>query len=193
MSRTTKNSNNEVKALRITSGTAKNKRLKVPNFENFRAVQEIAKLAIFSILAEKVIDARCLDLFAGSGNLGLEALSRGASWCDFIDEHYDSIAAIRANIEFCGFNDKAADFRQEAVKFVGNTNNKYDIVFLDPFYEDISHVFLMENLEQVLNDEGIIVFLHGANLDMEKTLKKTALKEIDVRKFGASIVSFINK
>ena len=84
--------------LRITSGTAKNKKIRVPKIQEFQAVQEVAKLAIFSMLGEKVVDATCLDLFAGSGNMGIEALSRGAKWCDFVDKNRKSTDVIKENL-----------------------------------------------------------------------------------------------
>jgi len=83
------------KEIRIITGTAKNRKLKAPNIEDFRAVQEIAKSSLFSILGEKIKNAVCLDLFSGSGNLGIEALSRGAKRCDFVDENPKCASVIR--------------------------------------------------------------------------------------------------
>ncbi len=179
--------------IRITTGTAKNKRLKAPTVEGFRAVQEVAKSSVFSIIGGDIIDAVCLDLFAGSGNMGLEALSRGAAWCDFIDEDYSSIGAIRENVENCGFVEKSEIVRSLAVKFAGNTDKKYDFIFLDPFYDDTSHVFLMKNLEEILNKNGKIIFFHGDKLDIEKVKKETNLVVETQRKFGKSFFTVLTK
>ncbi len=186
------------KEIRITSGIVKNKKLKAPDIEGFRAVQEIAKLALFSILGEKVEGAICLDLFAGSGNLGLEALSRGAAWCDFVDEHYNSIKVIRENVKNCArdfpdFEEKSEIIRDNAVKFTSEVKKTYDIIFLDPFYSDTSHVFLMKNLQEILGGNGIIAFFHGENLDIEKVIKDTSLVVTTERKFGKSLVTVISK
>ncbi len=178
--------------IRITSGTAKNKKLIVPDVPGIRAVQEVVKLAIFSILGEKVDDAMVLDLFAGSGNLGLEALSRGAQWCDFVDDNYNARQAITKNIKSCGFEDKSEVFFSDAVKYVANTDKKYTIIFADPFYDDLSHKFLMKNLEEILNPGGTIIFLHGDKLKIEKLTEGTNLKIIDERKYGKSILNFIS-
>jgi len=160
--------------LRVTTGTAKNKRLKCPKIPDFRAVQEIAKSAIFSILGESVLGATCLDLFAGSGNMGIEALSRGASWCDFVDENPKSTQAIEKNLQNTGLVERADVYKDEAVKFVGNCPNFYDIVFVDPFYDDVKHKFLMEMLQEAISDNGIVVFSpRGIKMNMENLIKKT--------------------
>lgn len=177
--------------IRITTGSAKNKRLKAPNIEGFRAVQEVAKSAVFAILEDKVIDSVCLDLFCGSGNMGMEALSRGAAWCDFVDSDKKSNYVVQENLENCGFADKGEVFGKEAVKYVANTEKEYDIIFTDPFYEDTNHIFLMQNIEETLKKNGVVVFFHGDNLKMEKVLAKTKLEVIDERRFGKSFVTFI--
>lgn len=178
--------------LRIITGTAKNKRLLSPNIEGYRGVQEIVKGSVFAILGDEIKDKVCLDLFAGSGNVGFEALSRGAASCDFVDEHPLAIQAIEKNAQNCGFTgDQVQIIRNHAVKFVGNTPNKYDIIFLDPFYHDTAHIFLVKNLEEILNKEGLIVFFHGDQLDIEKTIKDTDLKIVDQRKFGKSFFTML--
>lgn len=179
--------------LRITTGTSKNKKLKIPKVEGYRGVQEIAKQAVFSILQEDIKDTVCLDLFAGSGNLGIEALSRGAKHCDFVDEHPKAIKTIEENIKNCNMAEQSEVTRSDAVKYVANTINKYDIIFLDPFYEDTSHVFLMKNVEEILNKEGKVVFFHGEKLDINRIIKDTKLKVIDTRRFGKSYFTILTK
>jgi 16S rRNA (guanine(966)-N(2))-methyltransferase RsmD len=178
-------------SIRVTTGSAKNKRLKAPNIPDFRAVQEVAKLSLFSILGDKVIDSVCLDLFAGSGNLGIEALSRGAKSCDFVDEDHDAIRVINENLTNCNLVENATVTKNSSVKFVANTTNKYDLIFVDPFYDDISHIFLMKNLEEILNENGTICFFHGNELDMGDLIKDTGLQIIDKRRYGKSVLSLL--
>jgi len=179
------------KEIRITTGTAKNRRLTAPNIEGFRAVQEVAKSSLFSILGDKVQGATCLDLYAGSGNLGIEALSRGAEWCDFVDENYESIGAIKENLGKCGFAEKAQVSRKDAVKFVVSSSRNYDIIFIDPFYQKTTHKHLILNLEKILNKTGVIVFFHGDNLNLQDLILDTALKIVDERKFGKSFFTLL--
>ncbi len=181
-------------SLRITSGTAKDKKLKTPEIEGYRATQEKAKLAIFSILGERVKGAHCLDLYAGSGNLGLEALSRGAATCDFVDEGRPSEQAIRENLRICGFEDRANVYKQDVIKFVGNATEKYDIVFADPFYKDTHFRFLFQLLEEILIPNGVVVFSHGKDTDINDALTNAPNLELyETRKYGVAYISYIKK
>jgi len=179
------------KEIRIITGTAKNRRLKAPDVEGFRAVQEISKSSLFSILGDKVQNAVCLDLYAGSGNLGIEALSRGAKWCDFVDSNYNSIKAVEENLVKCGFIEKSEVSRKEAVKFVVNSPRNYDIIFIDPFYQEITHKHLLLNLGNILNKGGIVVFFHGDTLNLQDLITDTNLKIVDERKFGKSFFTLL--
>lgn len=178
--------------IRIITGKAKNIKLKTPEIPEFRSVQEVAKGSAFSIIGEKVEKAVCLDLFSGSGNLGLEALSRGATFCDFVDENKTSIKAIEENIKKCKFESNYEVHLKDSVKYAANTEKKYDLIFLDPFYNDTAHVFLMQNLEEILNDDGLIVFFHGDNLEISKVIKNTDLKVVDERRFGKSFFTILS-
>jgi len=179
--------------IRITSGSAKNKKLKIPNIERFRGVQEKAKLAIFSIIGQKIIHSNCLDLFAGSGNLGIEALSRGASWCDFVDNHKLATRIIEENLTKCDLEGKAEVFCEEAAKYAANASQKYDIIFIDPFYDDLKHRFLIKNVAEILKEEGIVVFTHGKELDIKGLIEDTVLELQTQRRFGRSYVSILAK
>ena len=176
---------------RVTTGTAKNKKLAMPKIPEFRAIQDVAKMAVFSILGDLVTDATCLDLFAGSGNMGIEALSRGASYCDFVDSDKESVNSMEKNLKNTDLMEKAEIHRQEAVKFVANTSKKYDLVFLDPFYKDVKHKYLIALLQESLNPGGIVVFFHGDNLEMPSLLEKTAFQIIESRRYGKSHVDFL--
>ena len=179
--------------LRITTGLAKNIKLKTPSIPDFKAVQEVAKSSIFSIIGDKVINACCLDLYAGSGNLGLEAISRGAAYCDFVDKHPEAKKAILENISKCKFENKTEFLFKDSVKYVANTMKKYDLIFVDPFYERMSHIFLLKNLYEILALKGLIIFFHGENLILEDMIKDTALKIVDSRRFGKSYFSLLVK
>ena len=180
-----------MKEIKVITGIAKGKRLKAPKIDGFRAVQGIAKASLFSILGETVQDAVCLDLFSGSGNLGIEALSRGAKHCTFVDEDPKAIEIIEENVRNCNLQEFVEIVRKKAVKFAGDAPRNYDVIFLDPFYEDTSHKFLMQNLENILEEDGIIAFFHGNNLDIEGILENTSLKIIDERRFGQSYLTLI--
>jgi len=178
--------------IRVITGTAKNIKLKTPNIEGYRAVQEVAKGALFSIIGDDIKKSRCLDLYAGGGNLGIEALSRGALWCDFVDSNKISTKTIEENLKVCGFENKAEVFSKEAPKFVANAQAGYNYIFVDPFYHDTSHVFLMKNVEEILSKNGLVAFFHGKTLNIGKIIDKTALAIVDERRFGRSYLTIIS-
>lgn len=185
--------------LRISSGSAKNRRLKVPDIEGMRAVQEKARHSIFSSIGTRLENSTCLDLFSGSGVMGIEALSRGAKSCDFVDENPMAVRTIIENLKNCGFDDeKSSDniafdvYRSQSVKFIANNDKKYDFIFVDPFYEDHSHKFLIKNLGEVLNNNGLVFFLHGKDLNINGMLEGSNLKLESERRFGKSFISILN-
>jgi 16S rRNA (guanine(966)-N(2))-methyltransferase RsmD len=179
--------------LRITTGTAKNKRLKTPDIEGFRGVQEKAKLSLFSILGDKIEGAVCLDLFAGSGNLGIEALSRGASWCDFVDVNSKCTDVIEENLHNCGFLEISQVFRKSAVKYLTLCDTLYDVIFTDPFYSNTSQNHMFKIIETTLKEGGKIIYFHANTFNPEGLLSNTSFKITDRRRFGESIFDLIEK
>lgn len=176
---------------RVTSGLAKNRKLKVPDIPNIRVAQDVFKQAVFAIIAEKINKAKCLDLYAGSGSFGIEALSRGAKSCDFVEEHKKATKVIEQNLKTCGLSLGAEVINQNATKFVADTINKYDIIFVDPFYDDLKHRFLMQNLEEILEENGLIAFSHGKELNIQSQIEGTKLKIITERRFGNSHLTIL--
>jgi 16S rRNA (guanine(966)-N(2))-methyltransferase RsmD len=123
--------------IRIISGSFKGRRLKLAPGPSVRPMQDKVKGALFNILGDRVRGAVCLDGFAGTGSIGLEALSRGASRCVFVDEFYPAIKVLRQNVEKCGAVEKAVVLHREfnrAVIDLAKQGVRFDIVFLDPPY-----------------------------------------------------------
>lgn len=177
--------------MRVSSGTAKGRVLKAPNIEGIRISQEIVRGAIFAILFDKIKNAKCLDLYAGSGSVGIEALSRGASSCDFVDSENESTKTIEENLKQTKLTENSQIFTQEVIKFIGSTQKKYDIVFLDPFYNDTAYKHIFKTLPMIMEKDAVIIFLHGKNIDIANYLANTSLTSFDQRKYGATIVDFL--
>ncbi len=180
--------------IRITTGSAKNKILEIPNIDSFRGVQEKAKLSMFSMIGNKIEDSICLDLFSGSGNLGIESLSRGAEWCDFVDEEYECTKVIEKNLFNCGFLEKSQVFRKNSIKYIDSCTKQYDFIFMDPYYKDKAHRHLFKIIRNILSPDGYIYYFHSLNLtdeEISKILEDTKLKSIDKRRFGESIFEVI--
>jgi len=178
---------------RVTSGELKGRKFKVEENSKIRPMQDIVKQSIFSILGESVLNSQCLDLFAGIGSFGIEALSRGATFCDFVDSDYNSVAMLNENLLNMKLSDKSAVFREESVKFVNRINKKYDIVFADPYYEDLAQRFLFKSMPKILNSEGVFIYSHGRKTDVSKLILETNLSISTERRFGSAFFSILRQ
>ena len=128
--------------MRVIAGTAKGVRLaRVPT--GTRPLSDRAREGLFSSLGDLVPDARCADLFAGTGAVGIEALSRGAAWCLFVDSEPRAIRAVRENLERAGVGERATVVRGDAGRSLGR--GPFDLAFLDPPY-----AFAQDSLRDVI-------------------------------------------
>lgn len=120
--------------MRVITGTARGKRLVTREGDAVRPTPERVKEALFSIIQFEIEGRRVLDLFAGSGQLGIEALSRGAKEAVFVDSSKDSIAVIQKNLESCGFLDSSKTENMDFASYLMRNNKPFDLAFLDPPY-----------------------------------------------------------
>ena len=123
--------------LRVTGGASRGRRLKMP--KSIRPTQGLVKEAIFNVVAARVEGARVVDLFAGSGALGIEALSRGAAHVTFVDRVPRGLAILRQNLDELGFKARATVVRAEVGRWLEGAPDEIkeaDLVFLDPPYGD---------------------------------------------------------
>ena len=120
--------------MRVITGTAKGRKLKTLEGENVRPTIERVKEAVFSIIQFEIEGRRVLDLFAGSGQLGIEALSRSAASAVFIDADKAAVAVVKENLEVSKLADKATVMQTDALAFLQTSNLTFDIAFLDPPY-----------------------------------------------------------
>lgn len=125
-----------LRPMRVVAGVAGGRRLSAPPGRRLRPTSERVREALFSSLGSlgAIDGARVLDLFAGTGALGIEALSRGAASATFVDDDARAIATIRANVEATGFSDVATVVRSDALRFVAETTDTFDVAFADPPY-----------------------------------------------------------
>lgn len=180
--------------MRIITGLAKGIRLKAPKGMDTRPTADRVKESMFNILGDIVDDAKVLDLFGGTGNLGLEALSRGASKAVFIDQNQNSITAIKENINLTKMNQKAVVYKMDSLlslSRLAREQYKFDLVFCDPPYNkglvEKSLMKLVEN--NVLEDEAIIVVEHSKHESIPDDFSNYEVRRSE--KYGETIVSFI--
>ena len=142
--------------MRVITGTARGRKLMEPKDMTVRPTTDMVKEAIFSIVQFDVPGRRVLDLFAGTGQLGIEALSRGARECVFVDNSPASLALVRKNLEICKM--QAPVIRADALSYLEGCG-KFDLVFVDPPYHGGLYDKILQALFRfdILNDGGIIL------------------------------------
>lgn len=142
--------------MRVITGSARGRKLLEPEGMAVRPTTDMVKEAMFNIVQFDIEGRRVLDLFAGTGQLGIEALSRGAAECVFVDESPKSLKLVRANLERCGLRGRVE--QSESIGFL-RRGGKFDLVFLDPPYDSNLLEKALEAIQNVdiLNDGGIIV------------------------------------
>jgi len=151
--------------IRIISGISKGRRLKLVPSPSVRPMQDKVKGALFNILGDRVRGSVCLDGFAGTGSIGLEALSRGAATCVFVDEFYPSIKVIKQNIAKCEAEEKSVVLHREfnrAVIDLAKQGVRFDIIFLDPPYRLLEERNPLKVIRKrgLLKPGGLIVLRH---------------------------------
>ncbi len=121
--------------MRVITGTARSKKLVTPKGLDVRPTTDMVKEAVFSAVQFEIEGAFVLDLFAGSGQIGIEALSRGAKGAVFLDKSRDAIAAVKENLKHTQLDDKAKVLLMDSLAFLKSTQERFDFIFIDPPYE----------------------------------------------------------
>lgn len=177
--------------MRIISGTGRGKRLKAPEGLNTRPTSDKVKESVFNIIQSYIMDSNVLDLFSGSGSLGIEALSRGASHCMFIEKNRDSYKIIKENIKSSGFEDRSELYLNDAyvaLDLMGKKGKKYDVVFLDPPYSKEMVPLAIQKLYEndIVDKDGIIISEH----DDKEVIPEKVSGFINTRtkKYGRTII-----
>lgn len=180
--------------MRITGGIAKGQQLKVPKTQLVRPTTDKVRGAIFSILASLAGHwSRGLDLYAGSGALGIEALSRNAEWVDFVDQEPKCCTAIKQNLQKAGFSQKAHVYCCSVAKALTFLDNQYDVIFLDPPYSDPSINIMVAQLasSKVIGDSSLVVVSHDSRVPLQQSYDGLSL--VKERRYGDTCISIYEK
>ncbi len=143
--------------MRVITGSARGRNLKTLEGLSVRPTSQKVKEAMFSAIQFYIEGASVLDLFAGSGQLGIEAMSRGARDCTFVDLAKESCAVVRENLRATGFDSAARVVMGDAVRYLESAGSGYDIIFADPPYRLDAGPKLLERVSGALRDGGLFL------------------------------------
>ena len=173
--------------MRVITGTARGHKLLTPEGLDTRPTTDKVKEAVCSALQFVFPGAKVLDLFAGSGQMGIEALSRGASGAVFIDADPRALACIKQNVKACGFAERSAVLRSDAVSYLQRTTERFDIAFLDPPYRHDILPQILPLLAEKMQKNGIIVCEHEPECKLSERILYFDLQK--QKKYGKIIIS----
>ncbi|KAB2904508.1 MAG: 16S rRNA (guanine(966)-N(2))-methyltransferase RsmD [Anaerolineae bacterium] len=177
---------------RVIAGRAKGKRLKRVPGDSTRPIMDRAKEALFSILGTAIIDIRLLDLFAGTGAVGIEALSRGADWVTFLDVNRAAVATIHENLRTTKLAEQAEVLRQDAFEFLQRDDiDPYGLVYIAPpqYKKMWSKALLMLDEKPTLLEPDALVIVQIDPLEKEN-LDLKHLHVYDERVYGNTLLWF---
>ncbi len=188
--------------MRISAGTAKGRKISykkasaVKGQDRLRPTSAKVREAIFDILGDKIIDSTFVDLYAGTGSVGIEALSRGAGHVTFVENNLLRIRLINQLIDEFGFHEKASVVKTEAYDFVEKQAKKdiaYDIIFLDPPYqlEELMKVLPLIGKTGILRPDGIVIAEHFSKRRLPEEIEGLSL--IRTYRYGDTTLSLFRR
>lgn len=178
--------------MKVISGLLKGRNIEGFNIEGTRPTMDRVKESIFSTIQFEIRNAIVLDLFAGSGNLGIEAISNGANKCYFVDNNKVAINTINKNIKTFNIEDNSIIIKDDYMNALNNLkNNKFDIVFLDPPYKDDYIDKAINKLLEydMLNSKALIICEYDRDINHEYDL----LDEVKTKKYGDKFVTIFKR
>lgn len=176
--------------MRIIGGSLKGRTLLEFSKIGIRPTSDRVRESLFNILQNRIMGAKFLDLFSGTGAVGIEALSRGASSVTLNDNSKDSINLINKNLEKNNVKDFFKVTNCDALDFIGRSTEKFDIIYIDPPYQSGLEEQILSTVDKILAEKGIIVY------ETEKGFKScdnSVLKIKDERKYGRAYLTFFER
>lgn len=181
--------------MRVISGIAKGISLESLEGNKTRPTLDRVKEALFNILQNDIRDTYVLDLFAGSGALGIEALSRGAKFCVMADKSNEAIKIIMKNLQKTRLEENAKVIKNDYIKTLDSLNEKFDLIFIDPPYAENIAIDAIKRIVEsdLLAEYGIIVLETDEDKRELENLKKINVNVYDLRKYGRVKLIFLNR
>lgn len=180
--------------MRVIAGTARGHTLKAPKGYKTRPTLDRIREAIFNVLASRIQDSNVLDLYAGSGAMGIEALSRGAAKCVFNDQNSQALKVVKDNLLHTKLENQAVLYNKEALKAIKlleqEGNMAFDLVFLDPPYQAHLYDQILVELQdsRLLKKDSLVVVESDAKLVLNDYYG--ALRRIKESRYGDTLVTY---
>jgi 16S rRNA (guanine966-N2)-methyltransferase len=175
--------------MRVIAGSAGGITLSAPRDRTTRPISDRVKETLFAILAPRLAGARVLDLYAGSGSIGIEALSRGAAECTFVERGREAVAVLRANLERTRLKGQARVVAGDAIAFIeADDCASWDLAFLDPPYAQDAILAPLRLLAGHLAPNGMVIVKHFWRTTVPET---GGLHVTRVRRFGETSLTFL--
>lgn len=177
--------------MRVIAGSARGMPLAAPRDRSTRPIADRVKETLFAILADRVIDAHVVDLYAGSGAIGIEALSRGAAACTFVERDRDALAVMHRNLERTGLAGVADVRGDDVMRFLAAAGAAaYDLAFLDPPYAERAILPPLQRLLPLLAPGATVVIKHFWRTEVPEL---EGLARWRTRRFGETGLSFLQR
>ncbi len=173
--------------MRVITGSQRGRKLLTLEGNDVRPTTDKVKESIFNIIQFDVPDAKIIDLFAGSGQLGIEALSRGAESCVFVDSSAKSIAVVEENLKITSFREKAKTVRSDSLSYLDRVIEKYDIALLDPPYKAGLMEDAIERVAPHIEENGVIVCETGSEEVLPENLAGFTSKRYKYGKIALTV------
>lgn len=174
--------------MRVITGIARGKKLITLDGLDVRPTTEMVKEAIFSSIHFDLPGASVLDLFAGSGQLGIEAISRGAKHCVFVDKSKNSVDIVKKNIESCGFNSQSRVLNMDSIEYLSVAKTGIDIALLDPPYRQGLIEKALPLLDRIMSDNSIVICEHENELILKESYGR--LTKTRTKRYGKISISY---
>jgi len=180
--------------MRIISGTSRGRRLLTPWCQSIRPTSDRVKESIFNILGEEVEGKVVLDLFAGTGNLGIEALSRGANRAIFVEKGRQALRLIQKNLLHCGMEERSEILPKDAHRAIGilrQRRESFDLILMDPPYEKglIQKTLMKLKSERIYHEDSVLIIEHGRREPLPDVIWGWNL--MHQRRIGDTVISFL--
>lgn len=175
--------------MRVIAGTARGILLRGGRTSSLRPTPDMVRESLFDILGERVVDARVLDLFAGTGALGIEALSRGAQHATFVENNRQALSLLRANLEHTHLGEHARVLAREASRALAGLARagcRFDLILADPPYDFLPQPWLAR-LTPLCNPDTLVVYQHGPGAILEAP----GFRIVKQRRYGDTVLTFL--